>query len=234
MDLLDVFSLAVREISLGGLQSSAAEAVGGVETAARALDGKTLRRSRRLAAEAKQVAKRGGATTAPRFGVFFFPLLTEYGRPRATWDVVADEPLLVERLLKTLAIVADAASNAPVFTQMAQSILELWRILQRHPSVGVRRALLSAVSVVVVTLSTSNVPLLAMPAMQQEATLFSVGAAVAASEPQFSPMWPLLGEALPWLESLVESEADDEGRALALHAALALDDLIRKTMRMVQ
>ncbi|XP_071965448.1 telomere length regulation protein TEL2 homolog [Antedon mediterranea] len=84
-------------------------------------------------------------------GCFFFPLIRQYDNSMNTMDMLGDDFLLLGRLLFTLGIIISSAENAPVLRQMAKSLLELIWVLRYHTQPFVRRGLLFALSMVLLT-----------------------------------------------------------------------------------
>lgn len=86
-------------------------------------------------------------------GCFFFPLLINYDRKQNSFNLLGDDSYLLGRLIYTLGIFINSASNSMVVRKLAKSLLEFLWIFRYHVEVFVRQSLLFSLSMVIL-----NVP----------------------------------------------------------------------------
>ncbi|XP_029934081.1 telomere length regulation protein TEL2 homolog [Myripristis murdjan] len=140
---------------------------------------------------------------APVAGHFFFPLLKNYDRPQATFDLLGSDYLVLGRLIHTLGLLMHLAVNAPVATQMGRALLDFVWVVRYHTDQMVRRGVLFAVCAV----------FLSMP-----------------SHSLLVELSDQLLEARVWLADVAESDADADCRSLAVQSLVLLDKSLRKQL----
>nr|XP_033770489.1 telomere length regulation protein TEL2 homolog isoform X2 [Geotrypetes seraphini] len=79
-------------------------------------------------------------------GHFFFPLICNFDRPLASFDLLGDDRLVLGRLLHTLGILIYCALHTMVAAQMGKALLELVWSLRFHTDPYVRQSLLFCIS----------------------------------------------------------------------------------------
>ncbi|XP_048350960.1 telomere length regulation protein TEL2 homolog [Sphaerodactylus townsendi] len=140
-------------------------------------------------------------TFGPVAGHFFFPLLQNFDRSQATFDLLGDDHMVLGRLAHTLAVLMYFAVNTAVAAVMGKALLEFVWTLRFHTDAYVRQGLLSSVS----------------------STLLSIPA-----ERLLEDLAEELLETQAWLADVAEQDPDGDCRSLALQNLLLMENLKKK------
>ncbi|KAM5151815.1 LOW QUALITY PROTEIN: telomere length regulation protein TEL2 homolog [Mantella aurantiaca] len=145
------------------------------------------------------------ATPAPtpnRFhavaGYFFFPLIQNFDRPVATFNLLGEDHLILARLTHTLGILMHLAQHATVVSQMGKALLEFVWVLHYHTDPFVRQGLLFCVTTVLMSVPWERL----MTDMSEEVL-----------------------EMKCWLADVAEKDPTDDCRQLAVNGLLLMDKL---------
>ncbi|XP_015283615.1 PREDICTED: telomere length regulation protein TEL2 homolog [Gekko japonicus] len=215
MDMLDVLATAAQELSrpippkperLPGVKQPSIHILSGENP-----DPSDWRRvvEERIRSKTRRFAKGPSRAELPctpnKFGPvaghFFFPLLQNFDRSLATFDLLGDDHMVLGRLAHTLAIVMYFAVNAAVAAVMGKALLEFVWTLRFHTDAYVRQGLLSSVS----------------------STLLSIPA-----EHLLEDLSEELLETQAWLADVAERDPDGNCRSLALQNLLLMENLKKK------
>ncbi|XP_043945230.1 telomere length regulation protein TEL2 homolog [Protopterus annectens] len=134
-------------------------------------------------------------------GYFFFPLIRNYDRPQATFDLLGNDHFLLGRLVHTLAVLMMFAINTTIAIQMGKVLLDFIWALRYHSDRYVRQSILFCVSSV----------LLSVP-----------------SDCLLVDMSDELIEARSWLTELTEKDPDEDCRSLALQNLVLMENIRKK------
>uniref|UniRef100_A0A3P8VV90 Telomere length regulation protein TEL2 homolog n=1 Tax=Cynoglossus semilaevis TaxID=244447 RepID=A0A3P8VV90_CYNSE len=140
---------------------------------------------------------------APVAGHFFFPLLKNYDRPQATFDLLGGDHLVLGRLIHTLGLFMHLAVNAPVAAQMGRALLDFVWAVRYHTDQMVRRGVLFSVCSVFLSMPSQNLLL---------------------------ELSDQLFEARSWLADVAEGDPDSDCRSLAVQSLVLLDKNLKKQL----
>ncbi|KAL2078522.1 hypothetical protein ACEWY4_026207 [Coilia grayii] len=140
---------------------------------------------------------------APVAGYFFFPLLRNYDRPQATFDLLGSDHLVLGQLLSTLGLLMHLAIHAPVATQMGKALLDFVWALRFHSDQSVRRGVLMCVCAV----------FLAMP-----------------SQSLLQELSDDLLDTRAWLADVAETDVDSDCRNLAVQCLILQERSVKKEL----
>ncbi|XP_067912783.1 telomere length regulation protein TEL2 homolog isoform X2 [Heterodontus francisci] len=138
---------------------------------------------------------------SPVVGHFFFPLIRNYDRPQTRFDFLAEEPLMMGRLIHTLAILMYFSVNVPMAIHMGKALLDFTWAIRYHTDAYVRQGTLFAVSSV----------------------LLSVPSHILLTEVSDE-----LLEVRSWLADVAENDPDEDCRRSALQSLLLLENIKKK------
>ncbi|OXB70299.1 UNVERIFIED_CONTAM: hypothetical protein H355_014207 [Colinus virginianus] len=214
MDILDVLVLAAQELSCpkahgktkhSGAQNPCIQLLPESDSSKdwrRIVDERIKSKTRRFAKGQSQVERPSGPNEFNSLaGHFFFPLIQNFDRPLATFDLLGEDHFVLGRLVHTLAVLMYLAVNTMAVTAMGKALLEFVWALRFHTDSYVRQGLLSCVSSV----------LLSVPA-----------------ERLLQDVTEELLETRLWLEDVVEKDPDGDCRRLALQNLLLMENLKKK------
>ncbi|NXJ14326.1 TELO2 protein, partial [Odontophorus gujanensis] len=214
IDILDVLVLAARELSCpkahgktkhSGAQNPCIQLLPESDSSKdwrRIVDERIKSKTRRFAKGQSQVERPSGPNEFSSLaGHFFFPLIQNFDRPLATFDLLGEDHFVLGRLVHTLAVLMYLAVNTMAVTAMGKALLEFVWALRFHTDSYVRQGLLSCVSSV----------LLSVPA-----------------ERLLQDVTEELLETRLWLEDVVEKDPDGDCRRLALQNLLLMENLKKK------
>ncbi|XP_065588650.1 telomere length regulation protein TEL2 homolog [Cyrtonyx montezumae] len=214
MDILDVLVLAAQELSCpkdhgktkhSGAQNPRIQLLpesGSSKDWRRIVDERIKSKTRRFAKGQPQVERPSGPNEFNSLaGHFFFPLIQNFDRPLATFDLLGEDHFVLGRLVHTLAVLMYLAVNTVAVTAMGKALLEFVWALRFHTDSYVRQGLLSCVSSI----------------------LHSVPA-----ERLLQDVTEELLETRLWLEDVVEKDPDGDCRRLALQNLLLMENLKKK------
>ncbi|XP_029433285.1 telomere length regulation protein TEL2 homolog [Rhinatrema bivittatum] len=216
MDILDVLAAAAQELSqpmkpntpsskgpaIQILSKQAGSGPGIPQDWRKIVQERIESKTRRFA---KGVSRVDPSPVPSRFnavaGHFFFPLIRNFDRPLATFDLLGDDRLLLGRLLHTLGVLMYCALHTMAAAQMGKALLELVWSLRFHTDPYVRQGLLFCIS----------------------ATLLSVP-----GECLLTDMADELLETQSWLADVAEKDPDGDCRRLSLQCLLLMENLKKK------
>lgn len=152
LDILNVLSSAAKELS--ELESPEENRRSDDEVNKRSLTDETDWTSiikTRLESKTRRFAKgrkRQPVAVHNRFakvaGWFFYPLMSHFDSKEPCIDLLVCDHIILERLLRALGVVMYCAFNIPNVSQMARTLLEFTWCLRCHAQPAVRRAVLAA------------------------------------------------------------------------------------------
>ncbi|XP_030068391.1 telomere length regulation protein TEL2 homolog isoform X2 [Microcaecilia unicolor] len=215
MDILDVLAIAAQELSQPKAPSSQGPAVQTLSKQVKSDPDSGISKDwkkivqERIESKTRRFAK-GASRPDPEpipnrynsvAGYFFFPLIRNFDRPLATFDLLGDDRLVLGRLLHTLGILIYCALHTMVAAQMGKALLELVWSLRFHTDPYVRQSLLFCIST----------------------TLLSVP-----SERLLTDMADELLEMQSWLADVAEKDPDVDCRKLSLQSLLLMENLKKK------
>ncbi|XP_056153116.1 telomere length regulation protein TEL2 homolog [Lampris incognitus] len=216
LDMLEVLAMSARElsqpiISKGGPSEGIAtvtdltpypgdDPVHWRQVVERRIQSKTRRLSKGVT---RPPAKVTPNRYAPVAGYFFFPLLHNYDRPQATFDLLGSDHLVLGRLIHTLGLLVHLAVNAPIASQMGCALLDFVWTVRYHVDQTVRRGVLFAVCSVFLSMPSHN--------LLQE-------------------LGEQLLETRTWLADVAEGDPDADCRSLAVQSLVLLDKNLRKQL----
>ncbi|XP_078414884.1 telomere length regulation protein TEL2 homolog [Cetorhinus maximus] len=134
-------------------------------------------------------------------GHFFFPLIKNYDRPQTPFDFLAEQPLMMGRLIHTLAILVYFSVNIPIAIHMGKALLDFIWAVRYHRDVYVRQGTLFAVSSVLLSVP-SHLLLTEVPDELLELRF--------------------------WLADVAENDPDEGCRGSALQSLLLLENFKKK------
>lgn len=85
-------------------------------------------------------------------GSFFFPLIKDFDRKQNALDLLQEDYLILGKLLFSLGVILHAAINTTIVRHMGRSLVEMILALRFHAEPFVRRSVIFALSMVVITL----------------------------------------------------------------------------------
>ncbi|XP_078096599.1 telomere length regulation protein TEL2 homolog isoform X2 [Mustelus asterias] len=216
LDILDVLALAAQELSQPDSSQRAAKETPSIQLLREEssdphtpshqwkkiieerIENKTRRFSKGASRpEPKAVPNR----LSPVAGHFFFPLIRNYDRPQTPFDFLAAQPLMMGRLIHTLAILMYFSVNAPIAIHMGKALLDFTWAVRYHTDTYVRQGTLFAVSSVLLSVP-SHVLLTEVP--------------------------DELLEMRSWLADVAENDSDEGCRKSALQSLLLLENFKKK------
>ncbi|XP_038676129.1 telomere length regulation protein TEL2 homolog isoform X2 [Scyliorhinus canicula] len=215
LDILDVLALTAQELSQPDSSRRAANETPSIQLLREASDPhnpsqqwkkiieeRIENKTRRFAKgtsrpEAKAVPNRLG----PVAGHFFFPLIGNYDRPQSPFDFLAEQPLMMGRLIHTLAILMYFSVNVPIAIHMGKALLDFTWAVRYHKDTYVRQGTLFAVSSILLSVP-SHILLTEVP--------------------------DELLEMRSWLADVAENDPDEGCRKSALQSLLLLENFKKK------
>ncbi|GCB71513.1 hypothetical protein scyTo_0001604 [Scyliorhinus torazame] len=215
LDILDVLALAAQELSQPDSSQRAANETPSIQLLREApdthnpsqqwkkiIEERIENKTRRFAKgtsrpEAKAVPNRLG----PVAGHFFFPLIRNYDRPQSPFDFLAEQPLMMGRLIHTLAILMYFSVNVPIAIHMGKALLDFTWAVRYHTDTYVRQGTLFAVSSILLSVP-SHILLTEVP--------------------------DELLEMRSWLADVAENDPDEGCRKSALQSLLLLENFKKK------
>ncbi|XP_028989886.1 telomere length regulation protein TEL2 homolog [Betta splendens] len=141
---------------------------------------------------------------APVAGHFFFPLLRNYDKPQATFDLLGSDHLVLGRLIHTFGLFMHLAVNAPIAAQMGCALLDFVWAVRYHADQMVRRSVLFAVCSVFLSMPSQNL------LVDLDDQLF---------------------ETRTWLADVAEGDPDADCRSLAVQSLVLLDKSLKKQLQ---
>ncbi|PIK57423.1 putative telomere length regulation protein TEL2-like isoform X1 [Apostichopus japonicus] len=162
-------------------------------------------KTRRFASATKQGPQASANKFAAVAGHFFFPLMKTYDSPMNTMNLLAGDFFLLGRLVHTLAIILHSAQNTTISRQMAKTLLEFTWAIRYHVEPYVRRAIMFAVSMVILSVPTHTIK---------------------------TDLQSDLIECQMWLEDIVEKDPEPECKKQAAQTILLLQDAIKKELNL--
>nr|XP_030140599.1 telomere length regulation protein TEL2 homolog isoform X1 [Taeniopygia guttata] len=170
MDILDVLVLAAQELSCpkfhgktkhSGVQKPRIQLLPGSNSSKgwrRIVDERIKSKTRRFDTGQSRVEL---ASCPNEFnsvaGYFFFPLIQHFDRPLTTFDLLAEDHLVLGRLVHTLAVLMYLAVNTVAVTAMGKALLEFVWALRFHTDSYVRQGLLSCISSLLLSVPTERI-----------------------------------------------------------------------------
>jgi len=136
-------------------------------------------------------------------GLFFFPLLTDFGKKLKTCDMLGTESMLLGNFVYTLGVVLQAADGLQVSCLMAKSLFELIWSLRYHKEPLIRQSIIYALSMIVLHV------------------------------PSFSLITELqceLFESRDWLKDVLDNDANTECQRLAASCIMLMEKTVKKEM----
>lgn len=218
LHILDVLALAAQELADPGLRAKGGDSTGeGGSPHPQLPDPPSADPSpgwrqiveQRLQSKTRRLSKGvwtpGPQATANRFapvaGHFFFPLINNYDRPQTVYDFLAEEPLVLGRLVHTLGLLVFLALHAPIAIHLGKALFGFIWALRYHPDTYVRQGTLFAMSSL----------LLSVP-----------------SDRLLEDVPDELLEARLWLTDVAERDPDDTCRRQALQSLVLLGNFQKK------
>ncbi|KAM3591747.1 uncharacterized protein V6R79_006734 [Siganus canaliculatus] len=216
LDILEVLALAAQELSKPATEKKPPPVLASTDTDLMSYPGDNpvhwrQEVEKRIQSKTKRLRK--GATHAPvqatpnRYapvaGYFFFPLIRNYDKPQATFDLLGCDHLVLGRLIHTLGLFMHLAVNAPIAAQMGRALLDFVWAVRYHVDQMVRRGVLFAVCSVFLSVNSQNL-------------------LVDLSDQLF--------ETRSWLSDVAEGDPDADCRSLAVQSLVLLDKSLKKQL----
>ncbi|XP_060696648.1 telomere length regulation protein TEL2 homolog isoform X1 [Hemiscyllium ocellatum] len=216
LDILDVLALAAQELSqpdssqratnespsIQLLKSETSGAYNPSQQWKKIIEKRIENKTRRFTRGASRPAPEAVPNRlSPVAGYFFFPLIRNYDRPQTPFDFLAEEPLIMGRLIHTLAIIMYFSVNALVAIHMGKALLDFIWAVRYHTDAYVRQGTLFAVSSVLLSVP-NNILLTEVP--------------------------DELLEIRCWLADVAENDADEGCRRSALQSLLLMENFKKK------